>query len=122
MRVIESSGDWVLDGFKYMNLVGSTATQSSRKIGFAALSVVTGLFCAEPCAAALLYAINAISLARIASSTIFILTIAAVSLGWAFWRAYRTQRACDNGACPSARSLWLTSILLVTAFAVDVLL
>ena len=111
-----------MDGFKVMNLGGSTAGQSSRKIGFAALSVLTGLYCAEPCTAALLYAINAISLARIASSTIFIVTIAAVSLGWALWRAYRTPRACDNGACPSARSLWLTSILLVTAFAVDVLL
>ena len=111
-----------MDSFKYMNLGGSTAAQSSRNIGFAALSVVAGLYCAEPCAAALLYAINAISLARIASSTIFIVTIAAASLGWALWRAYRTQRACENGACPSARSLWLTSILLITAFAVDVAL
>ncbi len=111
-----------MDGFKYMNLAGSRAAQSSRNIGFAALSVLTGLYCAEPCAAALLYAINATSLAHIASSTIFIVTIAAVSLGWALWRTNRTERACDNGACPSARSLWLTSILLVTAFAVDVLL
>ncbi len=122
MRVIESCGNRVMDSFKYMNLGGSTAAQSSRKIGFAALSVVAGLYCAEPCATALLYAINAISLARIASSTIFIVTVAAVSLGWALWRAYRTQRACDNGACSSARSLWLTSILVLTALAVDVLL
>ncbi len=110
-----------MDGFKVMNLGGSTAAQSSRKIGFAALSVVTGLYCAEPCAAALLYAIDAISLARIASSTIFIVTIAAVSLGWALWRAYGTQRACNDGDCPSARSsMWVTAAFLVTAFAVDV--
>ncbi len=111
-----------MDNFKYMNPGGSTAPQSSRKIGFAALSVISGIYCAEPCAAALLNAINAISLARIASSTIFIVTIAAISLGWALWRAYRTRRACENGACPSAPSLWLTSILLATAFAVEVLL
>ncbi len=110
-----------MDGFKVMNLGGSTAAQSSRKIGFAALSVLTGLYCAEPCAAALLYAIDAISLAHIASSTIFIVTIAAVSLGWALWQTYRTQCAGDDGACPSARSsMWVTAAFLVTAFAVDV--
>ncbi len=111
-----------MDGFKYMNLGGSTAPQSSRKIGFAALSVVTGLYCAELCTAALLHLIGAVSLARLASSTIFIIGFAAVSLSWALWRAYRRQRACADNDCPSLRAVGLTAIIAVVAFVVDVVL
>jgi hypothetical protein len=106
--------------FKDLNLHGATAGRTGRMIGFGTLSLITGLYCAELCTAALLHAIGAVSLARLASSTIFIMGFAAVSLSWAFWRLYRTQHACNDRDCPSACSMWVTAAFLVTAFAVDV--
>ncbi len=104
-----------------MNLNGTKVAKTGRMIGFGALSLITGLYCAELCTAALLHVIGAVSLARLASSMIFIISFAAVSLSWALWRLYRTQRACNDGDCPSARSsMWVTAAFLVTAFAVDV--
>jgi uncharacterized membrane protein YidH (DUF202 family) len=108
--------------FKSLNLHEATATQSGRMIGLGAFSVITGLYCAELCTAALLHVMGAVSLARMASSTIFIVVVAAASLSWALWRVYRTQRACDDGNCPSARWKSLTAVFLVTAFVVDVVL
>ena len=105
--------------FKGLNLHEATAGKTGRMIGFGALSLITGLYCAELCTAALLHVIGAVSLARLASSTIFIIGFAAVSLSWALWRLYRTQRACNDGHCPSAHSsMWVTAAFLVTAFAV----
>jgi len=111
-----------MDGVKYMNLGGTTVASTSRKVGFGAFTLITGFYCAEPCTAALLHVMGAVSAARLASSTIFIVTVAVASLSWALWRMYRKQRTCDNGSCPPARSMWLTAILVVTAFFVDVLL
>ena len=109
--------------FKDLNLHEATAARSGRMIGFGALSLITGLYCAELCTAALLHVMGAVSLARLASSTIFIIGFAAISLSWALWRLYRTQRACNDGDCPSARSsMWVTAAFLVTVFAVDVVL
>ena len=104
-----------------MNLHGAKVAKTGRMIGFGALSLLTGVYCAEPCSAALLHVMGAVSAARLASSTIFIVTVAAASLGLALWRVYRTQRTCDDGNCLSARSMWSTSIFLVTAFVLDVL-
>ncbi len=109
-----------LNLIKGLNLHEATAGKTGRTIGIGALSLITGLYCAELCTAALLHVIGAVSLSRLASSTIFIIGFAAVSLSWALWRLYRTQRACNDGKCPSARSTWLTVAFLVTAFAVDV--
>ncbi len=107
--------------FKDLYLHEATAGKTGRMIGFGALSLITGLYCAELCTAALLHVIGAVSLARLASSTIFIMGFAGVSLSWALWRLYRTQRACNDGHCPSAHSsMWVTAAFLVTAFAVDV--
>ncbi len=103
-----------------MNLNGTKVAKTGRMIGFGAFSLITGLYCAELCTAALLHAIGAVSLARLTSSTIFIMGFAAVSLSWALWRLYRTQHACDDRDCPSTRSMWVTAAFLVTAFAVDV--
>ncbi len=69
--------------FKDLNLHEATAGKTGRMIGFGALSLITGLYCAELCTAALLHVIGAVSLARLASSTIFIIGFAAVSLSWA---------------------------------------
>ncbi len=103
-----------------MNLHRTAAAKTGRMIGFGALSLITALYCAELCTAALLHAIGAVSLARFASSTIFIVGIAAVSLSWALWRAYRRQRACADNDCPSLRAVGLTAIFAVVAFVVDV--
>ena len=111
-----------MDSFKVMNLDAITVTGSGRKIGFGAFSLLAGFYGAEPCAAALLHVMGAVSAARLASSTLFIVVIAATSLGWALWRLYRSRRACVDSSCPSTRAVWFTAILAVVAFAVDVVL
>ncbi len=116
MRVIESSGNRV------MNLGGTTVAKSGRMIGFGAFSLLTGLYCAGLCTAALLHVMGAVSMARWASSTSFIVGVAAASLGWALWRAYRRQRACADNDCPSPRAVGLTAIIAVVAFVGDVVL
>ncbi len=105
-----------------MNLNGTKVAKTGRMIGFGALSLITGLYCAELCTAALLQIMGAVSLARLASSTIFIIGVAAASLSWVLWRVYRMQRACDDKHCPSTRSTWLISIFAIGAFVVNVVL
>ena len=122
MKVIESSWNRDMDGFKYINLDAITVAGTGRKIGFGALSLITGVYCAEPCTAALLHVLGAVSAAQFASSTLFIVGIAAASLGWALWRLYRTRRACTDNRCPSSRAVWLTTIFVVAAFVIDVAL
>ncbi len=106
----------------YMNLNWTKVAKTGRMIGFGALLLITGLYCAELCTAALLHVMGTISLARLASFTIFIVGVAAASLSWALWRVYRTQRACDGRNCPSTRSMWLISIFTLAAIVVDVVL
>ena len=122
MRVIESSGNRDMDGFRTIKLDATSAASTGRKIGVGAFSLITGLYCAEPCTVALLHVLGAVSAAQFASSTLFIVGIAAVSLGWALWRLYRTRRACTDNKCPSSRAMWLTTIFVVAAFVVDVAL
>ncbi len=105
-----------------MNLYEATTAKGGRMIGFGALSLITGLYGAQLCTAALLQVMGAVSVARLASSTIFIVGVSAASLSWVFWRVYRMQRACDDSNCLSTRSTWLISIFAVAAFAVDVVL
>ncbi len=105
-----------------MKLYEATAAKTGRMIGFSALSLITGLYGAGLCTAALLQVMGAVSLARLASSTIVIVGVAAVSLSWVLWRVYRMQRACDRRDFPSARSMWLISVFSVVAFVVDVVL
>ncbi len=105
---------------KGLNLHEEKAGKTGRMIGFGALSLITGLYCAELCTAALLQIMGAVSLPRLASSTIFIIGVAAASLSWALWRVYRMQRACADNDCPSLRAVGLTAIIAVVAFVVDV--
>ena len=109
-----------MDGFKYIKLDATTGASTVVKTSFGALSLITGIYCAEPCTAALLHVLGAVSAARLASSTLFIVGIAAASLAWALWRLYRTRRACTDSKCPSSRALWLTTLFVVAAFVVDV--
>ncbi len=106
----------------YMNLYGTKVAKTGRIIGFGALSLITGLYCAELCTAALLHVMGAVSLGRLASSTTFIVGVAAASLTWALWRMCRMQRACDDRNCPSMRSMWLISVFSIAVFVVDVVL
>jgi hypothetical protein len=110
----------VMDDFKYVNLDAITVAGDGRKIGLGAFSLLTAFYCAEPCTAALLHVMGAVSAARFASSTLFIVSIAVVSLGWTLWRLYRMRRACTDNKCPSSRAVWLTTLLVVAAFFVDV--
>ncbi len=105
-----------------MNLHGTQVAKTSPMIGFGALALITGLYCAEPCTAALLHVMGAVSAARWASSTLFIVGVAAAWLSWALWGVYRTERACDDGNCPTVRSKRWTSVFAVTAFVVDLVL
>ena len=95
---------------------------SGREIGLGVLSVLTGVVCAEPCTAALLHVMGAVSAARIASSTLLVAGVAVLSLGWALWRLYRTHRACANKNCLSASAFTYSALFIVAAFAVDVTL
>jgi len=105
-----------------MNLNWTKVAKTGRMIGFGALLLITGLYCAELCTAALLYVMGAVSLAPLASFTRFIVGVAAASLSWALWRVFRMQRACDGRKFPSTRSMWLISIFAVAAIVVDVVL
>ena len=105
-----------------INLHAATAGKTGRMIGFSALSLITGLYGAGLCTAALLQMMGAVSLARLASSTIFIVGVAGASLSWVLWRLYRMQRACNDNYYPSNRSTWLISIFAVAAFLVDVVI
>ena len=105
-----------------MKLYEATAAKTGRMIGFGALSLITGLYGAGLCTAALLQGMGAVSLARLASSTIFIVGVAAASLSWVLWRVYLTQRTCDDSNCLSTHATWLISIFAVAAFVVDVVL
>ena len=109
-----------MDSFKYTSLNATAVTSTGRKIGFGAFSLITGFYCAEPCTAALLHVFGVASAARLASSTLFIISIAVASLGWALWRLNQKRRACADNKCPSTRAVWLTAILAVAAFVVDV--
>ena len=105
-----------------MKLYEVTVAKTGRMIGFGALSLITGLYGAGLCTAALLQVMGAVSLARLASSTIFIVGVAAASLSWGLLRMYLMQRACDDSNCPSTRLMWFISIFAVAAFVVDVAL
>ena len=98
----------------------TTVLKPGRMIGFGALSLITGLYCADLCAVALLHFIGAASLARFASSTIFIVGIAVVSLSWEIWRLNQAQRVCSDSNCLSSHSMLLMAAFLVTVFVVDV--
>ncbi len=105
-----------------MNLHTVTTAKTGRMIGFGAFSLITGLYGAGLCTAALLQVMGAVSLARLASSTIFIVGVAAASLSWVLWRVYRMQRACNDSNCASTHSMWLISMFAVAAFVVNVVL
>jgi mercuric ion transport protein len=61
-------------------------------------------------------------MARWAPFRPYIIGVAALMLGWAFWRVYRPQPICEDGSCPTGPSnslkvmLWVAALMIVLAF------
>ncbi|MFQ5609663.1 MAG: mercuric transporter MerT family protein [Woeseiaceae bacterium] len=108
-----------------MNEERKVATTTGGAIGISAIASFIGLCCIGPWAVALFGVSGAITMARWTPVRPYILAVAAVMLGWAFWRVYRRQPACDDGSCaagPSAwlkATLWLAAVMVVLAFFAD---
>lgn len=91
-------------------------------VTLSAFASFVGLCCIGPWTVALLGVSGAVTMARWQPLRPFILAVAAVMLGWAFWRTYRLRRVCLAQGCPEKRpsvmmhlSLWLSALLLVAA-------
>lgn len=95
--------------------------------GLSLFASFIGLCCIGPWSVALLGVSGAVSMARWQPYRPFILGLAALMLGWAFWRTYRLKRLCLAQGCSDKApgramhiSLWLAALLLVLAmFAGD---
>ncbi len=94
-------------------------------IGLSAIASFIGLCCIGPWAVALFGVSGAITMARFDYLRPYILAVAALMLGWAFWRVYRTPLVCEDGNCaegPSNRlksTLWFAAALTLAAFFAD---
>ncbi|OED44885.1 hypothetical protein AB833_00555 [Chromatiales bacterium (ex Bugula neritina AB1)] len=93
-------------------LAGTTGSA----IGLSAIASFIGLCCIGPWAVALFGVSGAITMARFDFLRPYILVTAALMLGWAFWRVYRTPVVCEDGSCAEGPSVWLKSALWIAAF------
>ncbi len=102
------------------NLSETTATSSA--VGISGLAAAIGFCCIGPWAVTLFGVSGAIFLSRLEPFRPLILAVATLLLAWAFWRAYRPQPACADGACerrqrPLLRlALWFSAGLLLLAY------
>lgn len=88
------------------------ATATGGAIGLSAFASFVSLCCIGPWAVTLLGVSGAVTLARWQPYRVYILAVAAVPLGWAFWRVYRQP-------CTSRRirtMLWGATALIALAF------
>ncbi len=100
---------------------------SGSAISISAAASFIGLCCIGPWAVALFGVSGAIVMARWQPVRPYVLGLALVMLGWAFWRIYgpSRKRLCDAGLCspkPSIWlqiSLWLAVVLVILAFFAD---
>jgi mercuric ion transport protein len=83
--------------------------------GLSAIASLFGLCCVGPWAVALFGVTGAITMARFAFLRPYLLGVAALLLGWAFWRTYRPRPMCADATCQAAPSVWLKSTLWLTA-------
>lgn len=91
-------------------------------IGIGAVASFIGLCCIGPWAVALFGVSGAVAMARFDFLRPYLLVVAAVMLGWAFWRVYRRPVACADGTCSSGPSSWLkASLWLAVALTVAAL-
>ena len=100
---------------------------SGSAISISAIASFIGLCCIGPWAVALFGVSGAIAMARWQPIRPYLLGLALVMLGWAFWRIYGPprQRLCEAGICspkPSTwlqTSLWFATVLVILAFFAD---
>jgi len=100
---------------------------SGSAISISAIASFIGLCCIGPWAVALFGVSGAIAMAHWQPIRPYLLSLALVMLGWAFWRIYGPprQRLCEAGMCspkPSTWlqiSLWFATVLVVLAFFAD---
>ena len=93
------------------------ATTSSA-VGISTIASFIGLCCIGPWSVALLGVSGAITMARYAYLRPYILVVAAIMLGWAFWRVYFKLRDCDDNGCETRTSYWLQAALWIAAVMV----
>lgn len=100
---------------------------SGSAISISAIASFVGLCCIGPWAVALFGVSGAIAMARWQPVRPYLLGVALILLGWAFWRIYgpARKRLCEAGLCspkPSIwlqGSLWLATALVILAFFAD---
>ena len=108
-----------------MNEEKKVAATIGGAAGFSAIASFIGLCCIGPWAVVLFGVPGAVTMARWAPIRPYILAVAAVMLGWAFWRVYRPQSTCEDGVCPTGPSYWLkltvwfAAAMVVLAFFAD---
>jgi hypothetical protein len=101
------------------------AGTTGSAVGLSAIASFIGLCCIGPWSVALFGVSGAITMARFDFLRPYILGVAVVMLGWAFWRVYRPQPVCAEGTCITGPSVWLkfalwTAVLLTgLAFFAD---
>jgi hypothetical protein len=100
---------------------------SGSAISISAIASFIGLCCIGPWAVTLFGVSGAIAMTRWQPIRPYLLGLALIMLGWAFWRIYGPprQRLCEAGICspkPSTWlqiSLWFATVLVVLAFFAD---
>lgn len=90
-----------------MDVQTKVAGTTGSAVGLSAIAAFIGLCCIGPWSVALFGVSGAITMARFDFLRPYILSAAAVMLGWAFWRVYRPQPVCADGACALGPSVWL---------------
>lgn len=105
-----------------MNDDRKIAATTGGAIGISAVASLIGLCCIGPWAVVLFGVSGAVTMARWAPLRPYILVVAVIMLGWAFWRVYRPQRDCGDGTCPAKPALalklmlWIAAALVLLAF------
>ena len=87
------------------------AVSTGSAIGISTTASFVGLCCIGPWSVALLGVSGAVAMARYDFLRPYVLGVAAVMLGWAFWRVYRPQPVCNDGVCATGPSVWLKGTL-----------
>jgi cytochrome c biogenesis protein CcdA len=95
-------------------------------LGLGGVAAFLGTCCVAPWAVALLGVSGAVTLARFARYQPYVLGVAAVLLGLAFFWAYRPDPGCVDGSCEATSrrrlrwTVWITAILLALLAALSI--
>lgn len=94
-------------------------------VGLSGMAAFLGTCCMAPWVVTVLGVSGAVTLARLASWHPYLLAVAAVLLGYAFWSAYRSPALAPGASCDLAsrrrtrRLVWIAAGLLVVLAAVS---